>query len=290
MDTEDPKEKKRERNKINYLQNKPELSSRARMRYHEKKFNQPDQLIIPFPIRTQTPNNKRTKHRQRLPTVKFLNSILEPFLFVSLIVVSTYFLMRETVHFLSATDTTGAAWLKAMLGEGMVIALSWVRIQGIKMQIWRAVLLIALFCYNGWAIVGGVWTQGVQKTITASVVRQEVAELEAEIAKKEMLRVKYSDRDMISLSRKYEREIATLRNDLNLARAEMLKNSAESLKINFFSFAFFRLLVMLANSFLVTYFSDFSSCWRIHFSLLIFQTFSDRDPLQSYVLCMAEKF
>ena len=257
MDTEDPKEKKRERNKINYLQNKPELSSRARMRYHEKKFNQPDQLIIPFPIRTQTPNNKRTKHRQRLPTVKFLNSILEPFLFVSLIVVSTYFLMRETVHFLSATDTTGSAWLKAILGEGIVLALSWVRVQGIKMQIWRAVLLIALFCYNGWAIVGGVWTQGVQKTITASVIRQEVEELKAEITKKEMLRASFFDRDMISLSRKYEREIAALRNELNLARTEMLKTPAESLKINFFSFTFFRLLVMLSNSFLVTYFSAF---------------------------------
>jgi len=257
MDREDPKEKKRERNKINYLQNKPELLSRAKTRYHEKKFNQPDQLIIPFPIRTQTPNNKRTKHRQRLPTVKFLNSILEPFLFASLIIVSTYFLMRETVHFLSATDTTGAAWLKAVLGEGMIIALSWVRVQGIKMQIWRAVLLIALFCYNGWAIVGGVWTQGMQKSTAATIMRQEVQELEAEIAKKEMLRANFFDRDMISLSRKYEREITALRDKLDFARAEMLKTPAESLKINFFSFAFFRLLVMLSNSFLVTYFSVF---------------------------------
>jgi len=257
MDMEDPKEKKRERNKINYLQNQSELSTRARMRYHENKFNQPDQLTIPFPIRTQTPNNKRTKRRQWLPTIKFLNSILEPFLFASLIIASTYFLIRETVHFLSATDTTGSAWLKAILGEGIVLALSWVRVQGIKMQIWRVVLLIALFCYNGWAIVGGVWTQGMQKSTAAIVIRQEVEELKRQIEQKEILRAEYHDSGYVTLSRKYEREIAALRNELNLARAEMLKTPAESLKINFFSFAFFRLLVMLSNSFLVTYFSAF---------------------------------
>jgi hypothetical protein len=214
MDTEDPKEKKRTRNKINYLQNKPELLSRSRMRYHEKKFNQPDQLIIPFPIRTQPSNNKRKQYRQWSTCIKFLNSILEPFLLVSLVIASTYFLMRETAQFLSASDTTGAAWLKAILGEGMVLALSWVRVQGIKMQIWRAVLLIALFCYNGWAIVGGVWTQGMHKATAAAVVKQEIQELEVEIAKKETLRTSFFARDMISLSRKYEREISTLVNRL----------------------------------------------------------------------------
>jgi len=259
MDREDPREKKRTRNKMNYLQNKPELLSRARTRYYEKKLNQPDQLIIPFPMRTQTPNIKQKKHRQRFPTIKFLNSILEPFLLISLVIASTYFLMRETAQFLSTSDTTGAAWLKAILGEGMMLALSWVRVQGIKMQIWRAGLLLALFCYNGWAIVGGVWTQGIQRSTAAEVVKQEIQELEAEITKKETLRASFFERDMISLSRKYEREIATLRNDLNLARSEWLKNPAESLKINFFSFAFFRLLVMLGNSFLVTYFSAFFS-------------------------------
>jgi len=259
MDREDPREKKRTRNKMNYLQNKPELLSRARTRYYEKKLNQPDQLIIPFPMRTQTPNIKQKKHRQRFPTIKFLNSILEPFLLISLVIASTYFLMRETAQFLSTSDTTGAAWLKAILGEGMMLALSWVRVQGIKMQIWRAGLLLALFCYNGWAIVGGVWTQGLQKATAAEVVKQEIQELEAEITKKETLRASFFERDMISLSRKYEREIATLRNELNFARSEWLKTPAESLKINFFSFAFFRLLVMFANSFLFTYFSAFFS-------------------------------
>jgi len=76
------------------------------------------------------------------------------------------------------------------------------------------VLLIALFCYNGWAIVGGVWTQGMHKATAAAVVKQEIQELEVEIAKKETLRTSFFARDMISLSRKYEREISTLVNRL----------------------------------------------------------------------------
>ncbi len=250
---------KKAKNREHYLKNRDKLSARARARYHEKKGRRSGSNVIPFPG-AKPPSKKRISRRKNGRGIgDFLSSILEPLALGILITASTYFLMRETALFLAQNDGTGAAWLKAALGEAMILALSCVRVQGWTHQSSRAILLTALFVYQEFAIIGGVWTEGVHKTAASENAKQEVSELEQSIAQKEILRAEYHDSRRLTLSRKYEQQISRLREKLSQARSQLLKNPGDGLKTESFMFGFFRLLLMLSNSFLLSY---FSVTWR----------------------------
>ncbi len=248
------REKKKKSNNVYYLSHCDELKAKARTRYHQKKQKPNLAQVIPL-RRARKPRKAFMLISQMRIYVHKLKSILEPLLLGSLVVVLTWYLVGETSRYLATQDTQDYALLKAWLGEILIIALSWVQVHERKLKISRATLLALLLAYNTWAIVGGVWCDNTARVVRSNVSQQAVSELETQIAQKEVLRVKYSDRDMITLSRKYEREMIDLRAELKTARADMLKNPSDGLKVNLFMFGIFRLLVMFCNSFLIASFS-----------------------------------
>jgi hypothetical protein len=150
-----------------------------------------------------------------------------------------------------------SAIAQGILAELLVVVLSATKAQSLAHAWIRYALIGVMFAYNSWSVVGGLITDGIKTTAAAQVAKQEVVELETLINQKDSLRAKFMDRDQVTLARKYEREITTLREKLSIARSAVLKNPAESLKINFFSFGIFRLIVMCCNSFLIANFSAF---------------------------------
>lgn len=261
MDTKDPKLKKQEKNRENYLRNLEERRAKARARYHLKKqqhaaFQESNVISL---LRAEIPKSvqksgRRGVTRWRLPVFQWRAIVLG-----LLIAISTFFLLKENANFLSQSETSLLdAWIKALVGEGMLVALSAIRVQGLQMQLARVLLLVALFAYNSVALVGGVWTKGTHQLTASQIVRKQVFELEKEIAKVESLRADHYAAGRITLSRKYEKDLSVLREKLSFARGEMLKNpDAENVKVNFSAYAFFRLLIMLGNSFLISHFSAY---------------------------------
>lgn len=248
------REKKKKSNNVYYLSHCDELKGKARTRYHQKKQKPNLGQVIPL-RRARKPRKAFMLIPQMQIYIHKLKSILEPLLLGSLVVVLTWYLVGETSRYLGQHDNQNYALLKAWLGEILIIALSWVQVHERKLQISRGILLALLLAYNTWAIVGGIWCDNAARVASSSVSQQVVSELEAQIEQKEALRVKYSGRDMITLSRKYEREMIALRAELKIARADMLKNPSDGLKVNLFMFGIFRLLVMFCNSFLIANFS-----------------------------------
>ena len=259
---DDEKEKKKQRNRMDYLRNRASILTKARHRYHEKK-------VILFPIQhtgdklattaALDASKKRRKLQKSWAGYHWVSGrLVEHGLILGVILLSTFFLLRETVAFLSQTEGVSSAWLKALVGEGLVISLSAMRFTSWPEKSAKAVLLLVLFGYNAAAIVGGLWTQGQSKMTQSSVAIQTVMEIEAEIQKKETIRSTYVKAGADILARRYDRQIDALHDKLAIARAEMLKNpSAENVRTTFSVLAFFRLIVLVGNSFLITQFSAF---------------------------------
>lgn len=264
MDEQNKKDRKRAYNRNNYAKNRTKRCTKAQQRYYQKK-------VIKFPTPTETisltqlaPNrSKKTLELVRWGvgegwvTIRFLEQII----ILGIILLSTYFLLTESVKFLNMTEgSTPTAWLKAVIVEVLILVLSWIKVSGLKNQTARTVLLLALFAYTGWSVVGGVWMEGQTKTLEASLPKQKIVELERTIAQKEAMRDRYVTQGSDTLARRYDRQIDSLREQLDAVRIEMLKNpEAEMVLANFSALAIFRLLVMFANSFLVSYFSAFFS-------------------------------
>lgn len=263
-DNNDSKEKKKRRNRISYTRNRALILNRARERYHEKK-------IIPFPSEAGGENMpsyapRSSRNRKRLggwgvghPLM--LIRLVEQVSIFAVILVSTYFLLHETVGFLVQTEgNLSTAWLKAFIVEALILTLSWLRFPGWRKGTARSALLLALFGYTAWTVVGGVWTQGKMKVLEASLAEKRVSEIQQSITQKEAMRDRYIEQGADILARRYDRQIDNLRDQLTDVRDHMLKNpGAQTVLMNFSALAFFRLIVMLANSFLVAHFSAFFS-------------------------------
>ena len=250
------KEKKKQRNRITYLKNRASILERARERYRSKKVVtlrkkgdlqelSPNELIRP-----KMSNQSITKGISR-----FSSSIEVTILFF-VICLSTYFLLRETVAFLCQTEGASSAWIKALVGEGMVVALSVMRFKNLADRLGKTMLLVVLFGYNAVAILGGVWSQGQMRMTQALVAKQTVLDLQEAIQQKQALKDRYISEGAEGLARKYDRQIDSLRDELKGARAEMLKNpGTEMTKVSFSVLSLFRLIVLIGNAFLVSHFS-----------------------------------
>lgn len=130
-DGNDPKEKKRRRNRLSYTRNRKSILKRARERYLSKK-------VISFPSqagRKNIPLYASRKLRKRRSLIgwgvgcypMFICAIEQIFI-LGVIIVSTYFLLHETVGFLIQTEgSSTTAWLKAFLVEALIVTLSWLR-------------------------------------------------------------------------------------------------------------------------------------------------------------------
>lgn len=245
---------KKTKNKIYYLKNRAQILKRAQKRNNEKKSQSAVAHVIPIRP-SQKIIKKKIVKEEGVKVIDYFSWILEPLALVIAISLSTYFLLRETALFLTDMDASGAGWLKAILAETLIVLLCWIKPYRISQNALRIKLLITLFVYQGFSIVGGVLNHGEMKLTANEIARRTANELEQEMAQAENLKLEAHDSGRITLARKYERKIDSLRQGLTAARAEMLKVPSENLKVTFFSFAFFRLLVMLTNSFLIGYFA-----------------------------------
>ena len=263
-DGNDSKEKKKHRNRLSYTRHRKSILNRARERYHAKK-------VILFPSqasRKKMPPFAFNRPKKRRPLIGWgvghplkLIRLVEQILILVVIVVSTYFLLRETVGFLIQTEgSPSTAWLKAFIVEALILTLSWLRAPDWRKKVVKGALLLALFGYTTWTVVGGVWTQGQMKVLEASLSEKRALEIQESITQKESMRDRYIEQGADILARRYDRQIDALRDQLSDVRSHMLKNpGAQTVLINFSALAFFRLIVILANSFLVAHFSAFFS-------------------------------
>jgi hypothetical protein len=177
-----------------------------------------------------------------------------------LVVATTLFLIRETGLYLNATEGGGTGLIKAMIGEGIVIALSWLHFSTLKLKLARVILLGAFFAFNLWTLTGSVVSAGESSITRVEIVDQTIRELESTIASKETLRQGAQTQDRKTLARKYEIQIDELRQKLSDARAERLKvQSVRLTQLNTVQSVWFRLIVMSANALLISQLSGLKS-------------------------------
>jgi len=209
------------------------------------------------PYASSRPKKERSLIRWGVGYPLKLIRLVGQILILVVIVVSTYFLLHETVGFLIQTEgSPSTAWLKAFIVEALILTLSWLRPPNWRKKVIKGALLLALFGYTTWTVVGGVWTQGKMKVLEASLSEKRAMEIQESITQKESMRDRYIEQGADILARRYDRQIDALRDQLSDVRGHMLKNpGAQTVLINFSALAFFRLIVMLANSFLVAHFS-----------------------------------
>lgn len=171
---------------------------------------------------------------------------------VGLVVLTTLFLIRETASYLTQAEG-GAGLIKALISEGMIMALSWLNFPSFRLRIVRLALLSALFALNLWAISGNAVSANDARLKRAELTVLQIRELESTIQTKESLRIEARIQDRQTLARRYEREIDSLRSELNSVRSERLKVQSPSLtKIQTIQSILFRLVVMAANALLVS--------------------------------------
>ena len=171
----------------------------------------------------------------------------------TLVIATTFFLIREIGLYLNASEGGNLGLVKALLGEGIVIALSWFSFSSFRERLTKVLLLIALLGFNVWTLSGSAFSASDRVIRTAETLEPKIAELEKAISTKELLFADALARSRKTLARQYEQEMAEIRHELNEARAERLKLQSPTLtRLNLVQSVLFRLILMSANILLVS--------------------------------------
>ena len=160
--------------------------------------------------------------RNKQKSQKSIGVNFERIFILGLVILTTLFLIRETAQYLSQADG-GLGLVKALIVEGLILALSWLKFGSFRLKFARLSLLFALFVLNLWAISGTAVSANETQINRAESVARQISGIETAIHTKENLRLEARSKDRQTLARKYEREIDQLRFELNSARAERLK-------------------------------------------------------------------
>ena len=230
-------------NREYYLKNREKLLSRARNR--TKKGRGQAKVLSLF---GQMPSEPCPGgfHRDRVTRTPFLWKLR---LLWALVLAMTFYLLLESTRFYySAEGHWLESLLKALILEGAAVAFSLAKARTWLGTLTYKGLVAAIYIYSVLLISGTAFNQAGHQEKEVQITEKRIQGWEESIAKLEITRDRFWKDDRVTLARKYDIEIASLKNKLDQTRKDMIQLPTSKIVWNtLWMLVGFRILVMLSN-------------------------------------------
>jgi len=250
MNQEIESSKKKDKNRSYYEKNKERLLEKARQR-REKAPSSPRvvSLFEPAP-NSAVPSSDEPHNLPRAPW----SMVGKAFLFV-LVASMTTFLMHESAKFFFQSEGSQiSAYLKAFVLESATVAFSLMKGRNLAFKLTYKLMVFLIYVYGIWIVSGPIVNSAIHQQNEAILCQKNVQELESEISQKEAIRDRYLTEGRITLVRKYDQSIDSLRSRLNQARKGWVQTPNPTLIRNvLWALIGFRILIMLSNFLCIQY-------------------------------------